>query len=180
MGGSTFPGLEHLSTALLFGPDALRGSLWRQYTGSAGRDGATTHHLRPRVTAGRAGAAAYCRPHTTGLTGAERAGYPCTRPPGTDHAVRHGRAGRAPGPALPVPPAGVVFGAAAPSCFLSWLCSDALTAAPPRSVSDNPLTHWHAAPYRPGSPAGDAGWWDRGRRARGPGWCRPPPAAVRA
>src|SRR4029453_13281873 len=65
------------------------------------------------------------------------------------------------------------------SCLL-WLCADALTAASPRSVSDNPLTHWHAAPYRPGSPAGYAGWWDRGRRARARRWCTPPPAAVRA
>jgi len=44
--------------------------------------------------------------------------------------------------------------------FLLGLCSDALTAAPPRSVSDNPLTHWHAARSPPGSLAADVGWGD--------------------
>ena len=161
-------------------PPRRRGSGPRPCRSSAGQDGATTRHLRPRVTAGRADAAAHCRPHRTGLTGAGRVRSPYSREPGTDHVVRHGRAGRPRGPELPAPPAGDVFCAAVSLCFLPWLCSDTLTVAPPRSVSDNPLTHWHAARYRPGSLAGGVGWWDHGRQARGPGWCRPPPAAVRA
>jgi hypothetical protein len=49
-------------------------------------------------------------------------------------------------------------------CLL-LLCADTLTAAPPRSVSDNPLTHSHAARYPPGSPARAPESWDRGRRS---------------
>ena len=165
--------------SLLF-PAALPCSLSRLYTGSAARSAATMRHLLPTEKACRACAAADCRPHTTDLTGAGRAGCHCTLRPGTDRAVHHGRAGIDHCPALRAPQAGDFFCTAATYPFLPWRSSGSLTAEPPRYFSDNPLTHWHVARYRRGSPPGDAGWWDRARRARARGWCTPPPVAVRA
>jgi hypothetical protein len=154
--------------SLLF-PAALPCSLPRLYTGSAARSAATMRHLRLREKACRARAAADCSPHTIDLTGAERAGCHGTLRPGTDHAVHRVRAGRYCYPALHAPQAGDFFCAAGTYPFLPWHSSGFLTAALPRYFSDNPLTHWHAARYRRGSPSRDAGWWDRARRSRAQG-----------
>ncbi len=55
-----------------------------------------------------------------------------------------------------------------------------LRAGCPSCFSGNPLTHWHAARYRPKSRSGVAGSWGPARRSRAPRWCTRPPAAVRA
>ena len=159
---------------------ALPGSLPRLDTGSVAPSASTMRHLHPTAKACRACAAADCRPHTTDLTGAGRAGCHDTLQPGTDRAVHRVRAVIYRCPALHTPQAGDFFCAAVPYPFLPWHSSGSLTAAPLRYFSDNPQVRWHGARYQRGSPAGAVASSDPGRRARARGSYTRPPAAVRA
>jgi hypothetical protein len=137
------------STYALTGP--LPGRRARRDRNSSGRAAATRRHLRPRVTGGRAYSAADCRPHTTGLTGAGKAGCPGTLPPGRDPAAPRGRAGRSRCPDRCAPRAADFFYAAARvSCCLSFqygysvasltrsLCASRTLLSPRRPASVRP------------------------------------------
>ena len=82
-------------------PAALPGSARGRDTAGTVPGAATRRHLRPTATVSRAAVAAYCRPGTTGLSGARTVRSPCSRPPDTHPAVRHGRCARRHGPTLP-------------------------------------------------------------------------------